>query len=643
MGKKKTAASSQGNGFTTVGKANKEEEKPTEKKPEVPKGFDSSKKPKAWGGDDGFETVGTKKEKEAAKKKAQAKKQAEAAATASAMMKREVPLHKEQVRGVLAKMAEIRDDTGTLITHKAAPFPGNPSSLVIEGTELGTLRAEAAVLKLNKEVKHEEAIPMSRNGEPMVGVIIGPQGKTMEKLREISKDAKIQLPEEGGRYVTIYGPPRAVQMVAAAIRQLSGANVDASQVQLQSEDIQVVRKVPKDSRGKPMHWLLIGKQGATARRIREEAGAELIVPPPHSPSDEYTLRGSLEACERAATIIAEILADEGQTFSMEEAVAAPAAPAGPVSWVTKDGGLHVPSKSGAKTAVAPRLLKKGDAPAPPKPTVIAAPVAAKAVIPVEEVGEPWMVDLPLPQSAYSNKVKKEMTECAQEMGVKISIEGNDSFRLDGLYTRVMFAERAICKLIGMAKAEVPIPKARSGDPMVGLVIGPGGKTIMAIREASGAAFVLLPDDGAGLDPEMVTIFGTPAEVDHAVEVVRNTLRINDEAKRMATGSLDPNVMQVEGVVPMDRQGNALIPILIGTGGKNVRWIREESDGCEIDIPRSREQGAEVKYTLRGTESQIKAAQACIRMLFEEVDNYSPEEAAMAPAPRPQGVVIGPKV
>ena len=53
--------------------------------------------------------------------------------------------------------------------------------------------------------------------------------------------------------------------------------------------------------------------------------------------------------------------------------------------------------------------------------------------------------------------------------------------------------------------------------------------------------------------------------------------------------------------------------------------------------------AVVKYTLRGTESQISAAQACIRMLFEEVDNYSPDEAAMAPAARPQGVVIGPKV
>ena len=47
-------------------------------------------------------------------------------------------------------MAEIRDDTGTLITHKAATFPGNPSSLIIEGTDLGTMRAEAAILKLNK-------------------------------------------------------------------------------------------------------------------------------------------------------------------------------------------------------------------------------------------------------------------------------------------------------------------------------------------------------------------------------------------------------------------------------------------------------------------------------------------------------------
>ena len=76
-----------------------------------------------------------------------------------------------------------------------------------------------------------------------------------------------------------------------------------------------MRKVPKDDRGRPMHWVLIGKGGCNARRIREETGAELIVPPPQSYSDEYSLRGSLEATEKAARIIFELLSEIGEVLS----------------------------------------------------------------------------------------------------------------------------------------------------------------------------------------------------------------------------------------------------------------------------------------------------------------------------------------
>lgn len=584
-----------------------------------------------------------------AKEASAQKKKATAAANAVEIYCREVPLHKDQVRGALQKVAGIRDDTNTILTHKDAPFPGNPSTMVIEGTELGTMRAEALLLKVLKEVKHEEPIPTSRNGEPMIGVIIGPKGQTMEKLRELAPQAKIQLPEEGGLKVTVYGPAAAVQKVAAAIRQLSGANVDASQININTEEIEMKRKVPKDSRGKPMHWLLIGKGGANASRIREETGAQLSVPPPHSPSDEYTLRGTLEACEAASKIIFELLADHGETFTMEEVADEPEKPKGPASWVTPDGNLHVPSVSGAKTCVAPRLKKTGSvnpvprAPAAAPVAAAAAPKAAKAAAEPMDLGELFLMDIPLPRSAASAKVKTQIKELALENNVKVTIEGNDSIRLDGYYRRVLFAERAMLQLMGMTKAEVPIPTSRSGDPMIGLVIGPSGKTINAIRAQSGAAFVLMPDDACGLAWDGVTVFGSPAEVDHAVNIIRTTLKISEEATRKITA--DPNAMEIEVDVPKDRNGNALTNVLIGAGGKNVKWIREESDGCEIDIPKRNFQGADVKYKLRGTEAQIKAAQNCIRILFDDVDTTvmygEPTDNTLASNPYPaDAIVIG---
>ena len=64
----------------------------------------------------------------------------------------------------------------------------------------------------------------------MIGVVIGPGGQTLQKIEELAPKAKIQLPEEGGKYVSVFGTQSDVQKIAAALRRLTGAQVDASQV-----------------------------------------------------------------------------------------------------------------------------------------------------------------------------------------------------------------------------------------------------------------------------------------------------------------------------------------------------------------------------------------------------------------------------
>ena len=59
---------------------------------------------------------------------------------------------------------------------------------------------------------------------------------------------------------------------------------------------------------------------------------------------------------------------------------------------------------------------------------------------------------------------------------------------------------------------------------------------------------------------------------------------------MTAKAADPNIMEEEVEVPMDRYGKPMLSYLIGTKGKNIQWIRDESNGCEIDIPKGREQG-----------------------------------------------------
>lgn len=623
--------------------APKPKPKETSKPKEAPKQVTKQVIPKDEGfgkhskdDDVGFETVVGKSKVKEAKKQAAAAQQAQ-----SDLVTREYPLNKDQVRIAISKKAQIEEESNVRMTHKEAPFPGNPSTMVLVGTSMSVMRAEQLLCKALKEVKHEEAIPTSKRGDPMVGVIIGPKGQNMEKFREIAPAAKVQLPEEGGRTVAIYGQPSDVQRIAAAIRQLSGANVDASQVELFQEEVEMVRKVPRDRSGKPMHWVLIGKSGCNIRRIREETGAELMVPPPHSPSDEYTLRGSMEACERASRIIYELLLDLGDDFDSMNVEAIQAKQEVAARPVPRDP-LVVPSTTGARTCVAPRLQRKvQEAYAPPRPPApVAAVSAATAAAPAKamepiELGTPTLLDIPLPASAGSAKLKQRIKELAAENNVKVAFDGNNSLRLDGFHRRCLYAERAILRCLGLTKAEVPIPRSRQGDPMVGLVIGPQGGTIKDIRLRSGDAFVLLPDDGCGLAYDCVTIFGTAADVDRAVDVVRYTLQITEEATRRPASVVDPSVMEVELEIPRDRQGNALLSVLIGASGKNIKWIREESDGVEIDVPKKREYGVTMKCKLRGTKQQIEAAQSCIKILFDDCDEqfYTGEQGTGPTLPK----------
>eukprot|EP00667_Euglena_gracilis_P004406 EG_transcript_4431 len=618
------------------------QEKAAPKKPAEPK----PKAKQAPPVNDGFEVVVNKKQVEAAKKQEKAAQQQQ---QESDLVTREYPLQKDQVRPALAKKVQVEDDSNAKVVHKEAPVPGALSRLVLTGTSIAVMRAEAALLKILKEVKHEEPIPTSKYGDPMVGVIIGPKGQTLEKIRELAPNAKVQLPEEGGRYVAIYGQPADVQKIAAGIRQLSGSTVDPSQVELTKEEVEVVRKVPKDRNGKPMHWILIGKGGCNAKRIREEAGAELIVPPPHSTSDEYKLRGSLEAVDRATAIVFELLSDVEESpdkSTLEAALEAfksgGAAPSGP----PRDP-LVVPSATGARTCVAPRLQRKfGEQPQQPSAAAPAAKPAAaqlpKKPLESVELGAPTLLDMPLPPNGHSNKVKQRIKEIATENSCKLTFDGNNSLRLDGFQLRCQYAERAILNLLGMTKAEVPIPRSRQGDPMIGVVIGPKGATIAKMRAAVPNAFILLPDDGCGFASDCVTIFGSPTDVDWAIDVVRSEVRVTEETRRTATNVLDPSVMEVEVEVPCDRQGNPLLSVLIGTGGKNIKWIREESDGVEIDVPKKKEQGVVTKCKLRGTDAQIRAAQNCIRILFDDSDQVygGPVDHVLPPNPYANCIVIG---
>lgn len=384
--------------------------------------------------------------------------------------------------------------------------------------------------------------------------------------------------------------------------------------------IRVTREVPLDSKGRPLHWVIIGNKGETIKWIREQSGGvEVEIPPPGDNRNDYNLVGTPDQIQKATSLIEELFKEETTNKESTGEISTE-----PVKLATVPAPKLPPRVSDAKTVVAPKLLASQAAAKPP------AVVAKKTQIPKEilsmPLGDRMSLDIPLPFAGAANKHKSRLNEIAEETNTSISFDQN-WVSVAGFERNCLIAETKVLSALGQAKYEVAIPTSKQGEPMLGLVIGPKGSTLAEIREKSGNAVVLMPDDGNGRRLGYVTIYGTPQEVQHAVSVVCKKLKIGDE---VVAPEEPENVLIVDQEFPKERRtGKPVVHLLIGKEGSTIKNISAET-GVKIEIPRNVR--IPDKYTLRGTEEQIKAALGLIRREFEEsgYDLVMPKTVDVAP-------------
>ena len=58
------------------------------------------------------------------------------------------PCVSNQVMPIRQKKKEVEEDSNARLTHKDSPFPGKPSTVICEGTEMAVMRAENMLLKM---------------------------------------------------------------------------------------------------------------------------------------------------------------------------------------------------------------------------------------------------------------------------------------------------------------------------------------------------------------------------------------------------------------------------------------------------------------------------------------------------------------
>lgn len=384
--------------------------------------------------------------------------------------------------------------------------------------------------------------------------------------------------------------------------------------------IRVTKEVPLDSRGRPLHWVIIGNKGETIKWIREQSGGvEVEIPPPGDNRNDYNLVGTPEQIQKATALIEDLFKEEKTANENPGEISTE-----PVRTITVPAPKLPPRVSDAKTVVAPKLLAAKAAAVRPPPVAVTKTQIPREILSMP-LGDRMTLDIPLPVQGGASKHKSRLTEIAEETNTAITFDPN-WVSVSGFERNCLIAETKVLSIWGQTKYEVAIPTSRQGEPMLGLVIGPKGSTLAEIREKSGNAFVLMPDDGNGRRLGYVTVYGSPQEVQHSVSVICKKLKIGEEV----TQEEPENVLIVDQDFPKERRtGKPVIHLLIGKEGSTIRNISAET-GVRIDIPRNVR--IPDKYTLRGTEEQIKAAMHLIRREFEEsgYDLVMPKTVEVAP-------------
>lgn len=215
----------------------------------------------------------------------------------------EVPIFKQFHKYVIGKeganIKKIRDETQTKID---LPAEGDKNEVIlISGKKENVQEARARILKIQNDladiVTEELQIPPK-----YYNLMIGTGGKLISAIIEECGGVSIEFPSADSKSdkVTISGPQEDVDKAKAQLLELK-----------QAADERQIGSCTGEVRAKQQHHkFLIGKNGASIRKIRDTTGARVIFPNSNDEDKELiTIIGKEEAVKEAKAQLEAIIKD----------------------------------------------------------------------------------------------------------------------------------------------------------------------------------------------------------------------------------------------------------------------------------------------------------------------------------------------
>ena len=198
---------------------------------------------------------------------------------------------------------KIKQDSDVMIN---IPDNENGSKIIrIEGNKQGVETAKKELTSMVSKMENEREKDLIIENR-FHRQLIGPKGENIQKIRDDYSSVQISFPDLGSSsdIVKLRGPKEDVDKCSRTINKMYKDLLEAN--------YQI--KVPIF---KQFHKFVIGKGGATIRKIRTETDTKVDLPESGSDSDVITITGRKENVEKAQKKIVQIQSEMANVVSVD--------------------------------------------------------------------------------------------------------------------------------------------------------------------------------------------------------------------------------------------------------------------------------------------------------------------------------------
>ncbi|XP_031553878.1 vigilin-like [Actinia tenebrosa] len=458
-------------------------------------------------------------------------------------------------------------------------------TIMVTGKPEAVAQARRMVLaKLQTQAQIEIHIPREHHK-----FILGKGGKTLQQL-ELTTATKITIPRDGSDTIKIVGTKEGVDRARHELQIISD-----EQAKLAFERL----AIPST-----FHPFISGPNNDIAKKITEQTGAKINIPPSTMHKDEMTVAGEKEGVAAAVKTILDIYEEKKRkttTVSIEVRKSQHKYVIGPKGGTIQEilalTGVSVeipPTESDSET-----ITLRGD---PDKLGVALTQVYEKAnsVIFAEVEAPRWLHRFIIGRKGQNIR---KITQDLPKVHVEFSSE-KDSIVLDGPPEEVERAREALETFIreliaSMAYAEITVDQKFHPH-----IIGKNGANVMRIKTETGTSILIPSND---VKSNVIRIEGSP----QGVEAAKNEILIM--AKKLENEKSRDIMIE-----------HRFHRTIIGSKGDKIRELRDKYPEVQISFPDSSLKSDVV--SLRGPREDVDKAFAYLKKLNAELiaSNYMVE-------------------